>query len=107
MRVISAAEIDRAVLSATSVGDIVAALLARPEGGFALEVVVNGASTLVPVDTGLFAAGRVEVGIAADAQVDALAHLGVQAQPAAAQPCAAIVALHGSACVAPECISTR
>lgn len=39
----------------------IAALLARPEGGFALEVVVNGASTLVPVDTGLFAAGRVEV----------------------------------------------
>lgn len=39
----------------------IAALLARPEGGFALEVMVNGASTLVPVDTGLFAAGRVEV----------------------------------------------
>lgn len=39
----------------------VAALLARPEGGFALEVVTEGASALVPVDTGLFAAGRVEV----------------------------------------------
>lgn len=39
----------------------VAALLARPEGGFALEVVSGGASDLVPVDTGLFAAGRVEV----------------------------------------------
>ena len=39
----------------------VAALLARPEGGFAVEAVIAGASTLVPVDTGLFAAGRVEV----------------------------------------------
>ena len=39
----------------------VAALLARPEGGFAVEVVAVGASVLVPVDTGLFAAGRVEV----------------------------------------------
>ena len=39
----------------------VAALLARPEGGFAVEVVTDGASALVPVDTGLFAAGRVEV----------------------------------------------
>ena len=39
----------------------VAALLARPEGGFAVEVVTDGASNLVPVDTGLFAAGRVEV----------------------------------------------
>lgn len=39
----------------------VAALLARPEGGFAVEMVTGGASVLVPVDTGLFAAGRVEV----------------------------------------------
>lgn len=39
----------------------VAALLARPEGGVAVEVVTGGASVLVPVDTGLFAAGRVEV----------------------------------------------
>jgi peptidoglycan hydrolase-like protein with peptidoglycan-binding domain len=39
----------------------VAALLARPEGGFAVEVVTGGASVLVPVKTGLFAAGRVEV----------------------------------------------
>jgi hypothetical protein len=39
----------------------VAALLARPEGGFALEIVANGDSTLVQVTTGLFAAGRVEV----------------------------------------------
>lgn len=39
----------------------VAALLARPEGGFAVEVVSNGASVLVPVDTGLFASGRVEI----------------------------------------------
>lgn len=39
----------------------VAALLARPEGGYAVEVVTGAASALVPVDTGLFAAGRVEV----------------------------------------------
>jgi peptidoglycan hydrolase-like protein with peptidoglycan-binding domain len=39
----------------------VTALLARPEGGFAVEVVTDGASVVVPVDTGLFAAGRVEV----------------------------------------------
>ena len=39
----------------------VTALLARPEGGFAIEVVTAGTSVLVPVDTGLFAAGRVEV----------------------------------------------
>lgn len=37
------------------------ALLARPEGGFAVEVVSAGASHLVSVDTGLFAAGRVEI----------------------------------------------
>ena len=39
----------------------VAALLARAEGGFAVEVVTGGTSALVPVDTGLFAAGRVEI----------------------------------------------
>jgi hypothetical protein len=39
----------------------VAALLARPEGGFAVEVVTGGSRVLVPVTTGLFAAGRVEV----------------------------------------------
>ncbi|MEO6636433.1 MAG: peptidoglycan-binding domain-containing protein [Devosia sp.] len=39
----------------------VAALLARPEGGFAVEAVADGARSLVPVDTGLFAAGRVEI----------------------------------------------
>lgn len=39
----------------------IAALLARPEGGFAIELVTDRASALVPVDTGLFAAGRVEV----------------------------------------------
>lgn len=39
----------------------VSALLARPEGGFAVEVVSRTASDLVAVDTGLFAAGRVEV----------------------------------------------
>jgi hypothetical protein len=39
----------------------VAALLALPDGGFAVEVVADGSSALVPVDTGLFASGRVEV----------------------------------------------
>jgi hypothetical protein len=39
----------------------VAALLACPEGGFAVEIVDGASTTLVPVDTGLFAAGRVEV----------------------------------------------
>lgn len=39
----------------------VAALLARPEGGFAVEAVDDGQSLLVAVTTGLFAAGRVEV----------------------------------------------
>ncbi|MGN9907875.1 peptidoglycan-binding protein [Phytohabitans sp. LJ34] len=39
----------------------VAALLALAEGGYGLEVVENGASRYVAVDTGLFADGRVEV----------------------------------------------
>lgn len=39
----------------------IAALLARPEGGFAVEIVSDGRSAVVAVDTGLFAAGRVEV----------------------------------------------
>lgn len=39
----------------------IAALLARPEGGFAVELISDGGSTLLPVATGLFAAGRVEV----------------------------------------------
>jgi hypothetical protein len=39
----------------------IAALLARPKGGFAVEVVTGGTSVLVPVDTGLFAAGQVEI----------------------------------------------
>ena len=39
----------------------VAALLALPEGGFAIEVVTGAITALVPVKTGLFAAGRVEV----------------------------------------------
>jgi hypothetical protein len=39
----------------------ITALLARPEGGFAVERVTGGASALVPVKTGLFAAGRVEI----------------------------------------------
>lgn len=39
----------------------VAALLARPEGGFAVEIVGDGRGHVVPVDTGLFGSGRVEV----------------------------------------------
>lgn len=39
----------------------IAALLARPEGGFAVELVDDGRTRRVAVDTGLFAAGRVEV----------------------------------------------
>jgi peptidoglycan hydrolase-like protein with peptidoglycan-binding domain len=39
----------------------VAALLALQEGGFGLEVVKHGASAYVPVETGLFADGKVEV----------------------------------------------
>ncbi|MEV7396417.1 peptidoglycan-binding domain-containing protein [Aeromicrobium sp. NPDC092404] len=39
----------------------VAALLALQEGGFGLEVVKSGRSTYVPVTTGLFANGKVEV----------------------------------------------
>jgi hypothetical protein len=39
----------------------VAALLALQEGGFGLEVVRGAATTIVPVETGLFADGRVEV----------------------------------------------
>jgi peptidoglycan hydrolase-like protein with peptidoglycan-binding domain len=39
----------------------VAALLALQEGGFGLEVVKGGTSTYVPVETGLFADGKVEV----------------------------------------------
>ncbi len=50
----------------------IAALLARPAGGFAVELVEDGGTRLVPVETGLFAAGRVEVSgeaIAAGARV--------------------------------------
>lgn len=39
----------------------VTALLAAPDGGFALEVVDGDRTVLVPVDAGLFAGGRVEV----------------------------------------------
>lgn len=39
----------------------ITALLARPEGGFAVEVITQDAAALVPVNTGLFAAGRVEI----------------------------------------------
>ncbi|AZM49029.1 peptidoglycan-binding protein [Streptomyces sp. WAC 06738] len=39
----------------------VAALLALAEGGFGVEVVTDGTTRYVPVETGLFAGGRVEV----------------------------------------------
>jgi hypothetical protein len=39
----------------------VVALLARAEGGFGVEVVENGRSRIVPVRTGMFANGRVEI----------------------------------------------
>jgi len=39
----------------------VTALLARPEGGYAVEVVAGGSTRTVPVTTGMFAGGRVEV----------------------------------------------
>jgi multidrug efflux system membrane fusion protein len=50
----------------------VAALLALPRGGFGVEVVDGDRTRIVPVKTGLFAAGRVEVsgtGIAEDVRV--------------------------------------
>ena len=50
----------------------VGALIAMPDSGFAVEVVSGGQSTIVPVRTGLFAAGRVEIsgdGIAAGMRV--------------------------------------
>ncbi|GGU99385.1 hypothetical protein GCM10010182_15440 [Actinomadura cremea] len=46
----------------------VTALVALTEGGFGVEVVKDGAASFVPVDTGLFAGGKVEIsgpGIAA------------------------------------------
>ncbi|MFD0899654.1 peptidoglycan-binding protein, partial [Actinomadura sediminis] len=39
----------------------VTALVALSEGGFGVEVVKDGASAFVPVETGLFAGGRVEI----------------------------------------------
>jgi multidrug efflux pump subunit AcrA (membrane-fusion protein) len=39
----------------------VAALLALPNGGYGVQVVQGGATRIVPVKTGMFAAGRVEV----------------------------------------------
>jgi hypothetical protein len=39
----------------------VAALLALPQGGFGLEIVETDTSRIVPVKTGVFAGGRVEV----------------------------------------------
>jgi len=39
----------------------VAALLALAEGGYGLQVVENGTTRIVPVETGLFSEGRVEV----------------------------------------------
>jgi hypothetical protein len=64
LRELEVASVDVEFVS-SSRGDVlsvpIAALLARPEGGFAVEVVDGAASTVVPVNTGLFAAGRVEV----------------------------------------------
>jgi hypothetical protein len=39
----------------------VSALLARPEGGFGVEIVEGRASRIAPVRTGMFAGGRVEI----------------------------------------------
>jgi hypothetical protein len=39
----------------------VAALLALPQGGFGVEIVEGNTTHVVPVKTGMFAAGRVEV----------------------------------------------
>jgi hypothetical protein len=39
----------------------VVALLALPQGGFGVEVVQGTRTRIVPVTTGMFAAGRVEV----------------------------------------------
>lgn len=39
----------------------VAALLALAEGGYGVEIVENGTARIVPVETGLFARGRVEI----------------------------------------------
>ncbi len=50
----------------------IVALLARPEGGFGVEIVEGSATRVVPVRTGMFANGRVEIsgdGIAEGASV--------------------------------------
>ena len=50
----------------------VAALLALPKGGYGVQVVEGGATRIVAVKTGMFAAGRVEIsgdGIAEGARV--------------------------------------
>jgi multidrug efflux pump subunit AcrA (membrane-fusion protein) len=39
----------------------IAALLARPEGGFGVEIVEGNTTRIVPVTTGMFANGRVEI----------------------------------------------
>src|SRR5262249_33135729 len=39
----------------------VSALLALPGGGYSVEVVEGGTSRIVPVETGVFADGRVEI----------------------------------------------
>jgi hypothetical protein len=39
----------------------VAALLALPDGGYGVEIVEDGATRIVAVDTGMFAAGKVEI----------------------------------------------
>jgi multidrug efflux pump subunit AcrA (membrane-fusion protein) len=72
---LDAAPVDVDFVSQTREGVLavpVAALLAMPEGGYGVEI-VNGRSTrIVAVQTGLFAAGRVEIsggGIAAGMKV--------------------------------------
>jgi peptidoglycan hydrolase-like protein with peptidoglycan-binding domain len=61
---LSAASVDVAFTSGT-VEDVltvpVTALLALREGGFGVEVVSGSTTSYVPVDTGLFAGGRVEI----------------------------------------------
>jgi peptidoglycan hydrolase-like protein with peptidoglycan-binding domain len=61
---LDAAPVDVALVSAEREDVLavpVAALLALPQGGFGLEVVDGRTTRIVPVKTGLFASGRVEV----------------------------------------------
>jgi membrane fusion protein, multidrug efflux system len=75
LRSLDAAPVDVDFVSNRRVGVLavpVVALLALPKGGFGVEVVDGATSRIVPVKTGMFAAGRVEVsgeGIAAGVRV--------------------------------------